>query len=91
VNKCIENGYLFLFRGWHVNTARKYSKRIREWVKIEKESQEEQLYAGEFRGKIFGSDHRIRIIVFKHIKHNGKIEYWHLLTNLPDLFCIRCK
>lgn len=84
VNKCIDGGYLFLFRGWHVNTARKYSKRIKEWVKIEKDNQEE-LYAGEFRGKIFGSDHRMRVIVFKSFRHNGKIEYFHLLTNLPDI------
>jgi hypothetical protein len=84
VNKCIDNGYLFLFRGMHTNSARKYAKRIKEWVEIKKPSQEE-LYAGEFRGKIFGTDHRIRVIVFKHVKRNGKIEYWHLLTNLPDI------
>jgi len=84
INKCIDNSYLFLFRGMHANSARKYAKRIKEWVRIDKPNQEE-LYAGEFRGKIFGTDHRIRVIVFKHVKRNGKIEYWHLLTNLPDI------
>lgn len=27
----------------------------------------------------------MRVIVFKHIKRDGKIEFWHLLTNLPDI------
>jgi hypothetical protein len=30
VNKCIGNGYLFLFRGMHTNSARKYAKRINQ-------------------------------------------------------------
>ncbi|MGH2639403.1 MAG: hypothetical protein ACRDF4_09005 [Rhabdochlamydiaceae bacterium] len=38
----------------------------------------EDLYAEEFRVKIFGSNHRIRVIAFKHVKRNGKTEYWHL-------------
>jgi hypothetical protein len=30
VNKCIDNGYMFLFRGMHTtNSARKYAKRIK--------------------------------------------------------------
>ena len=41
VNKCIENNYLFLFRGMHTNSARKYAKRIKEWIRIEKPNQEE--------------------------------------------------
>ncbi|MGH2639402.1 MAG: transposase, partial [Rhabdochlamydiaceae bacterium] len=29
VNKCVENNYLFLFRGMHTNSARKYAKESR--------------------------------------------------------------
>jgi len=83
VDRCIEQGYIFLFKGMHTSSAEKYAKRIREWTRIDKES--EELYAGEFRGRIRGSKHNIRVIVFKHINKNGCIEHWHLLTNLPDI------
>ncbi len=46
----------------------------------------EELYTGEFRDGIRGSKHDIRVEVFKGIiKASGWIEFWHLLTNLPDL------
>ncbi|MGI0078164.1 MAG: transposase [Nitrososphaerales archaeon] len=67
VDKCIDSGYPFFFRGMHINSARKYAKRIKEWVRINKPNHE-KLYAGKFRGRIFGSDHRIRVIAFKHVK-----------------------
>ena len=31
VDKCIERGYIFLFKGMHTSSARKYAKRVREW------------------------------------------------------------
>ncbi len=84
VDKCIERGYIFLFRGMHTVSARKYARKVKEWVRIKKE-REEEIYAGELRTRIRGSKHRIRIIVFKRIKKDGTIEFWHLLTNLPEI------
>ncbi len=84
VDKCIERGYIFLFRGMHAVSARKYARKVKEWIRIKKENDEE-IYAGELRTRITGSKHRIRIIVFKRIKKDGKVEFWHLLTNLPDI------
>ncbi len=84
VNRLVEQGYIFLLKGMHSSSARKYARRIKEWVRIKKQSAEE-LYAGEFRGRIRGSKHNIRVVVFKDIKKNGLIEFWHLLTNLPDI------
>ena len=83
VDRLVEQGYIFLLRGMHSSSARKYARRIKEWVRIKKSS--EDLYAGEFRGRIRGSKHNIRVVVFKDTKKNGRIEFWHLLTNLPDL------
>lgn len=87
VDKCIERGYIFLFRGMHTNSARKYAKRVKEWVSIRKNSgaEEEEIYAGEIRARIRNSKHRIRIIVFKRVKNDATTECWHLLTNLPDI------
>jgi hypothetical protein len=66
----------------HTVSARK----VKEWVSIRKKKDEEEIYAGELRTRITGSTkHRIRIIVFKRIKKNGVTEFWHLLTNLPDI------
>ena len=67
----------------HSSSARKYARRIKEWVRIEKS--EEELYAGEVRTRIRGSKHRIRVIVFKDVKKDGRVEFWHLLTNLPEI------
>jgi len=72
VDKCIEHGYTFLFKGMHTSSARRYAKRIKEWIKIDK--QDEELYAGEFRGRMRESKHIIRTVVFKHVK-DGKEEY----------------
>jgi len=80
VNKCIEQGYLF--KGMHTSSAKKYAKRVREWIKI---NESEELYAGEFRGRIRGSKHNIRVVVFKHVNRDGKEGWWYLLTNLPDI------
>ncbi len=85
VDKFVEGGYIFLLKGMHSSSARKYARHIKEWIRIDKKS-EEELYAGEVRVRIRGSKHRIRIVVFKDIKKkDGKIEFWHLLTNLPDI------
>lgn len=86
VDKCIERGYIFLFRGMHRNSARKYAKRVKEWVSIKKTGSDEEIYAGEIRARISGSKHRIRVIVFKRVRKDGVVsECWHLLTNLPDI------
>jgi hypothetical protein len=45
----------------------------------------EELYAGEFRGRMAGSKHLIRVVVFKDVRKDGRTEFWHLLTNLPDI------
>jgi hypothetical protein len=83
VDRFVEEGYIFLLRGMHSSSARKYARRIKEWVRIEKS--EEELYAGEVRTRIRGSKHRIRVIVFKDVKKDGRVEFWHLLTNLPEI------
>ncbi len=84
VDRFVEDGYIFLLKGMHSSSARKYARRIKEWIRIEKS--EEELYAGEIRTRIRGSKHRIRVIVFKDIKKkDGRVEFWHLLTNLPDI------
>jgi hypothetical protein len=87
VDKCIERGYIFLFRGMHTNSARKYARRVKEWVSIKKmRESNEEIYAGEIRARITGSKHRIRIIIFKRVKKDGVVsECWHLLTNLPEI------
>jgi hypothetical protein len=86
VDRFVEEGYIFLLKGMHSSSARKYAKRIKEWIRIEKKGSDEELYAGEIRTRIRGSKHRIRVIVFKDIKEGGKrIEFWHLLTNLPEI------
>ena len=66
VDRFVEEGYIFLLRGMHSSSARKYSRRIKEWIRIDKS--EEELYAGEIRTRIRGSKHRIRVIVFKDVK-----------------------
>ena len=83
VDRFVEEGYIFLLRGMHSPSARKYARRIKEWVRIEKS--EEELYAGEIRTRITGSKHRIRVIVFKDVRKDGRVEFWHLLTNLPEI------
>lgn len=77
----------------HTNSARKYAKRIKEWISIGKKKKKsnaddegEKIYAGEIRTRIRNSKHRIRVIVFKRVKNDGIVsECWHLLTNLPDI------
>jgi len=54
VDRCLEKRYLFLFKGARSSSARKYARRIEEWVKVvEKEC--EEVYAGELRAKLPGS------------------------------------
>lgn len=83
VDRFVEEGYIFLLRGMHSSSARKYAKRVKEWVRIEKSG--EELYAGEIRTRIRGSKHRIRVVVFKDVRKDGRVEFWHLLTNLPEI------
>lgn len=86
VDKVIEWGYVFLFKGMHTNSARKYARRVKEWVSVKKSGPaQEEIYAGEIRTRIRGSKHRIRVIVFKRVKNGVVSECWHLLTNLPDI------
>jgi hypothetical protein len=73
VNKCIDNGYMFLFRGMHTNSARKYAKRIKGMGRNKEEAKKSFTQENSEAGKIFGTDHRIiRVIVFRHVKRNGK-------------------
>jgi hypothetical protein len=85
VDKCVERGYIFLFRGMHGNSARKYTERVKELVSIKKGSANEEIYAGEIRTRISGSKHWIRVIVFERVKNGVVSECWHLLTNLPEI------
>jgi len=86
VDKCIEQGYIFLFKGMHSSSTRKYAKRVKEWVSIKKDGSEEEIYAGEIRARISGSKHRVRVVVFKRIRNTDVVtEFWHLLTNLPEI------
>lgn len=89
VNRCLQRGYLFLFKGRLPSSARKYARRIEEWVKVKDEKQEgEDVYAGELRVKLPGSRSKTRVLVFRSQKkkENGKTkeEFMHLLTNLHE-------
>ncbi len=93
VDRCLQKRYLFLFKGARSASARKYAKRIEEWVKIE-EKEGEVIYAGELRARLPGSRYRTRIVVFRSLKKrvgvgggkkkNVKEEIWHLVTNLHE-------
>lgn len=90
VNRCLQRGYLFLFKGRLSSSARKYAKRVEEWVKVkdEKEGGGEDVYAGELRVKLPGSRSKTRVVVFRSVKEkkDGKTkeEFMHLLTNLHE-------
>jgi DDE family transposase len=90
VKRCLQRRYLFLFKGKYSASARKYAKRVEEWVKVkdEKEDGGEDVYAGELRVRLPGSRSRTRVVVFRSEKkkENGKTkeEFLHLLTNLHE-------
>jgi Transposase DDE domain group 1 len=94
VNRCLQRGYLFLFKGRYSSSARKYAKRIEEWVKVKDEKADggEDVYAGELRVKLPGSRSKTRVVVFRSLKENKKEdrkkttreEFMHLLTNLHE-------
>jgi hypothetical protein len=85
VDRCVEGGYIFLFKGMHTVSARKYARRIKERVNITKSGFTEEIFAGEIRTRISDSKHRIRVIVLKRVKSGVVSECWHLLTNLPEI------
>ena len=99
VDRCLQKRYLFLFKGARSASARKYARRIEEWVRInndddDDEDEEEELYAGELRAKLHGSRYRTRIVVFRSVRKKKKKNddgkkikkerFWHLVTNLHE-------
>lgn len=40
VDRLVEQGYIFLLRGMRSSSTRKYVRRIKEWVRIKKQSEE---------------------------------------------------
>jgi len=89
VNRCLQRGYLFLFKGRFSSSARKYAKRVEEWAKVKHEKEDgEDVYAGELRVKLPGSRSKTRVVVFRSVKKaaDGKTkeEFMHLLTNLLE-------
>jgi hypothetical protein len=92
VDRCLQKRYLFLFKGARSSSARKYAKRIKEWMKII-DDEKEEVYAGELRAKLHGSRYRTRIVVFRSVrkkeggkkkKTTKKEKFWHLVTNLHE-------
>jgi Transposase DDE domain group 1 len=94
VDRCLENKYLFLFKGANSTSARKYAKRIERWEKIV-DKEDEEIHAGELRAKLPGSKYRTRIVVFRSVSKKNKEEasseerkkrkeFWHLVTNLHE-------
>jgi hypothetical protein len=99
VDRCLEKKYLFLFKGANYTSARKYAKRIKEWVKV-LDKEDEEIYAGELRAKLPHSRYHTRIVVFRSVskkeekkeqtgegrkkKKKKKKEFWHLVTNLHE-------
>jgi len=89
VKRCLQRGYLFLFKGRVSSSARKYARRIEEWAKVKDEKEDgEDVYAGELRVKLPGSRSKTRVVVFRSVrrKEDGKAkeEFLHLLTNLHE-------
>jgi hypothetical protein len=73
VDRCLEKKYLFLFKGANYTSARKYAKRIKEWVKV-LDKEDEEIYAGELRAKLPHSRYHTRIVVFRSVSKKKKKE-----------------
>ena len=71
VDRCLEKRYLFLFKGANYRSARKYARRIKEWTKVADE-EEEEIYAGELRGKLPHSRYATRIVVYRSVSKKTK-------------------
>lgn len=74
--------FLFIVKGRQRSSAKRFSRRVREWIPIP-DSPDELAY-GEMRARVTGSRHKSRIVVFR-MKKNGKDVYFHIITNLPEI------